>query len=74
MQTLCNRPAVAGQEAVCASDSARLCVRKPLALQAHLACFEQSVRAIQDRFGVSADLAAVVAQLAGLGPREVRND
>jgi hypothetical protein len=32
-----------------------------------------SVRLIKDRFGLWPSIAALIAHLAGLGPREVRN-
>ncbi len=58
MQTLCNRPAVAGQEAVCASDPARLCVGKLFAEQSDPCCFEQPATCRQRFLPASADILA----------------
>jgi hypothetical protein len=81
------RPAEAGQEAIYASDLPRLLPENQPNLSGPCYLFEQpaelsemitesearSVRLIKGRFGLSPSIAALIAHLAGLGPREVRN-
>ena len=87
MSQMNKRPANAGQGAISASDHARLLVEnephlpEPCHLSgqpAHCTLMitgseMPSVRRIKDRFGLSPSIAALIAHLAGLGPREVRN-
>ena len=87
MSEMNKRPAVAGQEATYASDLPCLLPENQPNLSGACYLFGQpaeltemitgseapSVRLIKDRFGLSPAIAAVIAHLAGLGPREVRN-
>ena len=87
MSEMNKRPAEAGQEAIYASDLPRLLPENQPNLSGPCYLFEQpaelteiitesearSVRLIKGRFGLSPSIAALIAHLAGLGPREVRN-
>ena len=87
MSLTTNLPAEAGQGAISALDLAYLLVENEPNLPESCRLFAQpahctvmitggemaSVRLIRDRFGLSPSIAALIAQLAGLGPREVRN-